>query len=84
MVAEKPDRASEYSSEQAELVRATCLYVATKLGDLMDELPGLKVAFQDRRQVRIDGKTIFGENASREVWVCGPGAFVGNPCSIKP
>ena len=186
MVAEKPTRASEYSSEQAELVRGTCLYVATKLGDLMDELvvvgglvpsllidptglpegssahvgtldldvglklalldegryrtlterlrnagftqdetdeglptrqrwrvvasigtvtvdflippsrdtdqggrlrdiekdfaaiisPGLKLAFQDRRRVRIDGKTIFGENASREVWVCGPGAFV--------
>ena len=185
-MAEKPTRASEYSSEQAELVRATCLYVATKLGDLMDELvvvgglvpsllidptglpegtsahvgtmdldvglklalldegryrtlterlrnagftqdetdqglptrqrwrvvaslgtvtvdflippsrdtdqggrlrdiekdfaaiisPGLKLAFQDRRRVRIDGKTIFGENASREVWVSGPGAFV--------
>ena len=38
--------------------------------------PGLKFAFQDRRRVRIAGKTIFGENASREVWVCGPGAFV--------
>lgn len=38
--------------------------------------PGLKLAFQDRRRVRIGGKTIFGENASREVWVCGPGAFV--------
>jgi hypothetical protein len=38
VVVEKPTRASEYSSEQAELVRATCLYVATKLGDLMDEL----------------------------------------------
>ena len=185
-MAEKPGRASEYSSEQAELVRATCLYVATKLGDLMDELvvvgglvpsllidptglpegtqahvgtmdldvgltlalleegryrtlterlrnagftqdetdeglptrqrwrisartgtvtvdflippsretdqggklrdierdfaaiisPGLRLAFEDRRRVRIDGKTIFGENASREVWVCGPGAFV--------
>lgn len=185
-MAEKPTRASEYKSEQAELVRATCLYVATKLGDLMDELvvvgglvptllidpaglpegtpahvgtldldvgltlaildegryrtlterlrnagfaqdkteeglptrqrwrieasagtvtvdflippsletdqagklrdierdfaaiisPGLKLAFQDRQCVRIDGTTIFGENASREVWVCGPGAFV--------
>jgi len=37
-VAEKPGRVSEYKSEQAELVRATCLYVATKLGDLMEEL----------------------------------------------
>ncbi len=35
---DKPKRASEYRSEQVELVRATCLYVATKLGDLMDEL----------------------------------------------
>ncbi|GEM_PF-1343156 len=35
---EKPKRASENKSEQVELVRATCLYVATKLGDLMDDL----------------------------------------------
>lgn len=34
----KPDRASGYSSEQARLVVKTCLYVATKLGDLRDEL----------------------------------------------
>jgi hypothetical protein len=37
-MAEKPRRASEYKSEQVELVRATCLYVATKLGDMMDDL----------------------------------------------
>src|SRR3954467_10671782 len=35
---DKPKRASEYRSEQFELVRATCLYVATKLGDMMDDL----------------------------------------------
>jgi hypothetical protein len=35
---EKPLFASEYRKEQAELVRQTCLYVATKLGDLLDEL----------------------------------------------
>lgn len=35
---EKPTTAAGYSGEQAELVHATCLYVATKLGDLMDEL----------------------------------------------
>lgn len=185
-MAEKPRRASDYKSEQTELVQATCLYVATRLGDLMDELvvvgglvpsllidptglpedtsahvgtldldvglklalldegryrslterlrdagfaqdktdgglptrqrwrvvtglgsvtvdflippsrdtdqggklrdiekdfaviisPGLKLAFLDRRRVRLDGKTIFGGTASREVWVCGPGAFV--------
>jgi hypothetical protein len=38
-MAEKPKRASEYRSEQIELVRATCLYVATKLGDLMAGCP---------------------------------------------
>jgi len=184
-MAEKPKRATEYKSEQVELVRSTCLYVATKLGDLMYEVvvvgglvpsllidqarlpegtsahagtmdldlglklalleegryrtltermreagfspdqtedgrlirqrwqvsglvsvtvdflippsreadqggklrdiekdfaaiiaPGLKLAFQDRRRVTIAGKTILGEKASREVWVCGPGAFV--------
>ena len=37
-MSDKPKRASEYPSEQVELVRATCLYVATKLGDLMDDL----------------------------------------------
>lgn len=37
-MADKPKRASEYNSEQVELVRATCLYVATKLGDLMEEV----------------------------------------------
>lgn len=37
-MADKPKRASEYESQQSELVRATCLYVATKLGDMMDDL----------------------------------------------
>lgn len=35
---EKPRHASEYGGDQVELVRATCLYIATKLGDLMDEV----------------------------------------------
>ena len=34
---EKPSFASEYRREQVELVRQTCLYVATKLGDLLEE-----------------------------------------------
>jgi len=34
----KPQHASEYSSDQAVLVREACLYVATKLGDMMDDL----------------------------------------------
>jgi hypothetical protein len=37
-MANKPKHATEYESHQAELVRATCLYVATKLGDIMEEL----------------------------------------------
>lgn len=38
--------------------------------------PGLDLAFRDRVRVLLDGKTIKGEAARREVWVCGPGAFV--------
>lgn len=182
---EKPSTADGYRSEQVDLVRATCLYVATKLGDLMDDLvvvgglvpsllidpkgldrgtdphvgtldldvglaialldqgryrtvterlrqagfsqdvnadgnrtrqrwkiegvgrvtvdflisptqpgdvggairhieadfaaviaPGLHLAFLDRRQVPLSGRTIMGEGAARDVWVCGPGAYV--------
>ncbi len=39
-------------------------------------IPGLRLAFLDRQTVHLTGKTIFGERASRRVWVCGPGAFV--------
>ena len=35
---DKPTTAAGYGDGQTELVRATCLYVATKLGDIMDEL----------------------------------------------
>ncbi len=35
---DKPTTAAGYTDAQVALVRATCLYVATKLGDLMDEL----------------------------------------------
>lgn len=35
---DKPTTATGYSAEQVRLVRATCLYIATKLGDLMDDL----------------------------------------------
>ena len=37
-MSDKPTTAAGYDSEHADLVRATCLYVATKLGDLMDEV----------------------------------------------
>jgi hypothetical protein len=35
---EKPPNASGYPSDQVARVKSTCLYLATKLGDLMDEL----------------------------------------------
>lgn len=38
--------------------------------------PGLRIAFVDRAKVTLEGKTIHNEQARREVWVCGPGAFV--------
>ena len=186
-MAEKPLYASGYRREQVELVQQTCLYVATKLGDLLDELvvvgglapsllipedslsegvdphigtmdldlglalallnghryealterlrrngfqpdvnkegkltfqrwkiepfsnveatidflippsldddeggkprhiekdfaaiitPGLHLAFQDRRRVTLDGITLLGEKAMREIWICGPGDFI--------
>ena len=180
----KPTRASDYTAQQAALVRSVCLFLATKLGDLMDELvvvgglvpsliidqatlspeteahvgtmdldvgltmaifdekkyealaerlkragfvpdtnedgrlthqrwkvkdsenvtvdfliapaddgerggtlkhiqsdfaaivtPGLRLAFIDRQRITLTGITIIGEEASREVWVCGPGAY---------
>ncbi len=38
--------------------------------------PGLELAFQNREQVKLSGKTILGERAKRAVWLCGPGAYV--------
>ncbi len=38
--------------------------------------PGLHLAFRDRRKLSLEGQTIFGGKASRQIWVCGPGAFV--------
>jgi len=38
--------------------------------------PGLHLAFEDRERVVLDGRTIMGERARRDVWVSGPGAYV--------
>jgi len=35
---EKPTTAAGYPRDQVGRVKATCLYLATKLGDIMDEL----------------------------------------------
>jgi hypothetical protein len=55
--------------------------VGGRLRDIQDDFaaiiaPGLRLAFRDRVNVTIDGRTIRGELARREVGVCGPGAFV--------
>lgn len=39
-------------------------------------IPGLELAFADRESVTLSGETILGEKATRQVWVCGPAAFV--------
>lgn len=38
--------------------------------------PGLPLAFRDRTKVTLAGKTLLGEHAVRELWVCGPGAYL--------
>lgn len=38
--------------------------------------PGLRLAFWDRQKVSLKGVTLLGEKANRDIWVCGPGAFV--------
>jgi hypothetical protein len=37
---------------------------------------GLPLAFRDRKQVSLTGKTLRGEDATRILWVCGAGAFM--------
>ena len=37
---------------------------------------GLHLAFEDRRRVTLEGRTIREEKAARDVWICGPGAYV--------
>jgi hypothetical protein len=38
--------------------------------------PGLRLAFRDKQKVFLKGVTLLGEKANRDIWVCGPGAFV--------
>jgi hypothetical protein len=38
--------------------------------------PGLELAFKDKIKITLDDSTIFGEKAKRDVYFCGPGAFV--------
>ena len=37
---------------------------------------GRRPRLRDRRVVTLSGTTLMGETASRDVWVCGPGAYV--------
>lgn len=38
--------------------------------------PGLHLAFEDRLQVTLTGKTILGENATRTIWISDAGSYV--------
>jgi len=38
--------------------------------------PGLHLAFLDKQKISLDGITLQGEQANRDIWVCGPAAFV--------
>lgn len=38
--------------------------------------PGLHLAFVDRLRVLLEGTTLLGEQATRSVYICGPGAYV--------
>ncbi len=38
--------------------------------------PGLELAFQNRIMVPITGTTIWGEETTREIYVCNPGIFI--------
>jgi len=38
--------------------------------------PGLYLAFQNKQKLSLKGVTLPGEKANRDIWVCGPGAFV--------
>jgi len=38
--------------------------------------PEVRFAFEDRERCTVTGKTFAGEDASIDVWVCGPAAFV--------
>jgi hypothetical protein len=138
---DRPLRARDYTPELTELARSTCLYLATRLGDLMEEIvlvgglapsagfrpatneagnvtrqkwrheeagevtldflipqvsaddaggtlqnleadlaaivtPGLHLAFDDKEEIELSGRTLLGERATRVIGVCGPGAFV--------
>lgn len=39
--------------------------------------PGLHLAFMDRMRLSLSGQTIIGEEATREIWVCGAAAHRG-------
>ena len=73
---EKPLFASDYKRKDIELVRQTCLYVATKLGDLLDDLvvvdglvPSLLIP---------DESLPVGEDVHTNAAICG--ALLGAVC----
>jgi hypothetical protein len=72
---------------QAELVTVDFLIQPTEPGHAASKMrvieehlsavltPALPLAFRDRQKISLAGKTLRGEDAARDIWVCGPGAF---------
>jgi len=53
----------------------------SKLQNLTGELaaliiPGIKLAFRDRQLIHLSGRTLDDAIADRDIYVCGPGAFL--------
>lgn len=58
----KPRTAAGYDQTHVAHVRATCLYVATKLGDLMDDVhPGRKWPHRNGRPRHWPGLAVFDD-----------------------
>lgn len=38
--------------------------------------PGLPLAFEDRKRITLSGKTVLGEEATREIWIADAGSYV--------
>jgi len=83
----RPTR-QRWAIAQAEHVTIDFLIQPTREGDKGGRLrnlepdfaaiiaPGLRCAFRDRKQVTLTGTTLFGEKATRAIWVCDAGAYV--------
>ncbi len=61
-------------SAGAQVTNAKVRVIETSLSAVL--ATGLPLAFRDRQRVTLTGTTLRGEQATRDLWVCGPGAFL--------